>query len=62
VILDFFWYEITSVPIIIAINKIDKYEANIEETKKLLMQHNVEIEDYGGDVQVIPISALQVRL
>uniref|UniRef100_A0A1A9X2L9 Tr-type G domain-containing protein n=1 Tax=Glossina brevipalpis TaxID=37001 RepID=A0A1A9X2L9_9MUSC len=48
-----------NVPIIVAINKIDKPEANIEKTKQELMQMGLELEDHGGDVQVIPISALK---
>ncbi|KAJ9576526.1 hypothetical protein L9F63_025578, partial [Diploptera punctata] len=47
------------VPIIVAINKIDKAEADIERTKDMLMQHGIQVEDRGGEVQAIPISALQ---
>ncbi|XP_037943312.1 translation initiation factor IF-2, mitochondrial-like [Teleopsis dalmanni] len=47
------------VPIIVAINKIDKPEANIEKTKRDLMMMGLVPEDKGGDVQVIPISALK---
>ena len=45
------------VPIIVAINKIDKPEANIEKTKQMLLQYELVPEDLGGDVMVIPISA-----
>uniref|UniRef100_A0A1A9ZFP7 Tr-type G domain-containing protein n=1 Tax=Glossina pallidipes TaxID=7398 RepID=A0A1A9ZFP7_GLOPL len=48
-----------NVPIIVAINKIDKPEADIEKTKQELMQMGLELEDHGGDVQVVPISALK---
>ncbi|KAK4192273.1 hypothetical protein QBC35DRAFT_484786 [Podospora australis] len=44
------------VPIIVAINKIDKPEANIDRVKNDLSSHGVEIEDYGGEVQVVPVS------
>ncbi|KAL2016885.1 hypothetical protein VTK56DRAFT_2885 [Thermocarpiscus australiensis] len=44
------------VPIIVAINKIDKNEANVDRVKSDLAAHGVEIEDYGGDVQVVCVS------
>ncbi len=44
------------VPIIVAINKVDKPEADINRVKQDLARHNVEIEDYGGDTQVVCIS------
>lgn len=44
------------VPIIVAINKIDKEEARIDQVKADLSRHGVEIEDYGGDVQVVCVS------
>ncbi|XP_046805266.1 translation initiation factor IF-2, mitochondrial isoform X2 [Lucilia cuprina] len=46
-----------NVPIIVAINKIDKPEANIEKTKQELSQMGLSLEEHGGDIQVIPISA-----
>ena len=46
-----------NVPIIVAINKIDKPEANIEKTKQMLLQYSLVPEDLGGDVIVVPISA-----
>ncbi|KAJ6638505.1 Translation initiation factor IF-2, mitochondrial [Pseudolycoriella hygida] len=48
----------TKVPIIVAINKIDKPEANIERTKKDLLQMGIALEGHGGDVQFVGISAL----
>ncbi|XP_053398753.1 translation initiation factor IF-2, mitochondrial-like isoform X2 [Mercenaria mercenaria] len=48
-----------NVPLIVAINKIDKYEANINKTKNMLAQYGVVVEEYGGDVQAVPISALK---
>ncbi|KAL3426410.1 translation initiation factor IF-2 [Phlyctema vagabunda] len=44
------------VPVIVAINKIDKEDSNIEKVKQDLSRHGVEIEDYGGDTQVICVS------
>ncbi len=45
------------VPIIVAINKIDLPDANINKVKQDLLQHDVVIEDMGGDVQCVEISA-----
>lgn len=44
------------VQIIVAINKIDKEDANIERVKQDLSQHDIVVEDYGGDYQAIPVS------
>ena len=46
-----------AVPIIIAINKIDLPAANPDRVKQQLTQHNVVVEEYGGDVPAIPVSA-----
>ncbi len=45
------------VPIIVAINKIDLPDANITKVKQDLLQHEVVIEEMGGDVQCVEISA-----
>lgn len=44
------------VPIIVAINKVDKEDANIERVKQDLARHGVDVEDFGGDTQVVCVS------
>lgn len=44
------------VPMIVAVNKVDKEEADVQRVKQDLSRHGVEIEDYGGDVQVVEVS------
>ena len=46
-----------NVPMIVAINKIDKPEANIDRVKQQLTEHDVLPEEWGGDVICVPISA-----
>lgn len=46
-------------PIIVAINKIDKANANIDKVKKDLSKYQLVPEDWGGDTLVTEISALQ---
>ncbi|CAA7617602.1 translation initiation factor IF-2 [Magnetospirillum sp. SS-4] len=45
------------VPIIVAINKIDKHEANPDKVRQELLQHELVTEDLGGDVLAIEVSA-----
>ena len=47
------------VPLIVAINKIDKDDANIDNIKQELTTYNVIPDDWGGDTPMIPISAKQ---
>lgn len=44
------------VPMIVAVNKIDKEEADLQRVKQDLARHGVEIEDFGGETQVVPVS------
>ena len=46
------------VPIIVAVNKMDKPGADIEKVKQQMSQHNVMPEEWGGDTLFVPISAL----
>jgi translation initiation factor IF-2 len=47
----------SGVPFVVAINKIDRPNANIEKTKMSLAENEVFIEGYGGDITAVPISA-----
>ena len=45
------------VPVIVAINKIDKPGANPDRVKQELTEHGILVEDWGGDVISVPVSA-----
>lgn len=45
------------VPIIVAINKIDKQNANPERVKQELTEHALVAEEWGGDTVMVPVSA-----
>lgn len=47
------------VPIIVAVNKIDKPTANPDKVKQELSEHGVISEDWGGDTIFVPVSAKQ---
>jgi len=47
------------VPIIVAINKMDKAGANPDNLKTQLSEHELIPEDWGGDTQFVPVSALK---
>jgi len=46
-----------NVPIIVAMNKMDKYEVNPDRVKQEMMQYELVPEEWGGDTMLIPISA-----
>lgn len=45
------------VPIVVAINKVDKPEANLDRVKQQLSEAGLVIEEWGGDVVCVPLSA-----
>jgi translation initiation factor IF-2 len=47
------------VPMVVAINKVDKPGANLDRVKKQLSDHNLLVEDWGGDIVAVPVSAKQ---
>ena len=48
-----------NVPIIVAINKIDKANANVEKVKKGLAKYELVSEEWGGETLMVEVSALQ---
>jgi translation initiation factor IF-2 len=45
------------VPIVVALNKIDKPDSNPDRVRTELSEHGVIVEDYGGDTPLVPVSA-----
>jgi translation initiation factor IF-2 len=45
------------VPMVVAINKVDKPDANLERVKRGLMEHGLVAEEWGGDAIFAPVSA-----
>ncbi len=45
------------VPLIVAINKIDRPGANIDKVKQELTEYGLVAEDWGGDTVCVPVSA-----
>ena len=48
-----------NVPMIVAINKCDKPDAQPDRVREALLQHNVQVEKFGGEVQDVLVSALK---
>ena len=49
--------KVAKVPIIVAVNKIDKPEANPMKVKQELMEHGLVSSEWGGDVEFVEVSA-----
>jgi len=47
------------IPLVVAVNKIDKPDANPDRVKQQLAERGVQPDDWGGDTQFIPVSALK---
>ena len=46
-------------PMIVAINKIDKHDANAQRVRERLLEHDVQVEAMGGETQDVEVSALK---
>ena len=46
------------VPLVTAINKVDRPDADLERVKRQLSEHDLLVEEWGGDVIAVPVSAL----
>ncbi len=46
-----------NVPIIVAMNKMDKHEINPDKVKQELIEHELVPEEWGGDTMIVPVSA-----
>ena len=46
-----------NVPIVVAMNKMDKNEINPDRVKQELLEHNLVPEEWGGDTMLVPVSA-----
>ncbi len=49
----------SGVPIIVAINKVDKPDSDVDKVKRQLSEQNLLIEEWGGEVIAVPVSALK---
>jgi translation initiation factor IF-2 len=47
------------VPIIVAVNKVDRADASVDSIKQQLLEHELVSEEWGGDTIFVPVSALQ---
>jgi len=46
-------------PMIVAINKIDKHDANAQRVRERLLEHDIQVESMGGETQDVEVSALK---
>jgi translation initiation factor IF-2 len=46
-------------PMIVAINKIDKHDANAQKVRERLLEHDIQVEAMGGETQDVEVSALK---
>ncbi|WP_425228766.1 translation initiation factor IF-2 [Sphingomonas sp.] len=46
-------------PMIVAINKVDKHEANAQRVRERLLEQDVQVEEMGGETQDVEVSALK---
>jgi translation initiation factor IF-2 len=46
-------------PMIVAINKVDKHDANPQRVRERLLEHDVQVEEMGGETQDVEVSALK---
>ena len=46
-----------NVPIVVAMNKMDKHEINPDRVKQQLIEHELVPEEWGGDTMIVPVSA-----
>lgn len=49
--------KVAKVPIIVAVNKMDKPDANLDRVKQQLAEHDLVAEDWGGKTIIVPVSA-----
>ena len=49
--------KLANVPLVVAVNKMDLESANPDKVKSQLTEHEVVVEEYGGDVPAVPVSA-----
>ncbi len=47
-----------NVPIVVAVNKVDRPDADSERVKRQLAEHNLLVEEWGGEVIAVPVSGL----
>eukprot|EP01114_Cavostelium_apophysatum_P006327 TRINITY_DN1758_c0_g1_i4.p1 TRINITY_DN1758_c0_g1~~TRINITY_DN1758_c0_g1_i4.p1 ORF type:complete len:451 (-),score=165.23 TRINITY_DN1758_c0_g1_i4:262-1614(-) len=51
--------KVSKIPVIVAINKCDKYNTDPKKARMQLLEHGIVLEEFGGNVQAVNISALK---